>query len=1145
MTNKRKGIVYILLLLLMFVLFPQKVLAADSQLDVEISTDKKEYQIGEEIIYTISVENNTNYDGKNLSVIAKMPHNIEVKKSDTVFNKDNILSGQKYTFSVKGKVLQNSGYADVDGETSIRTDKKPAGVDTGDNLNLDIYFILIGICLLVIIFVLCIGKTRKRNNGLFIVFFLALSMIMIDAKTVKAGEINSNEVKHCTEHSYNVSGNKQTITVETKVTFVTEELGAGNIIFNNPVDSYNVYMTKDENIVISGKAEDPDGIEKIRYSIDDFSGEVSEGVAEGTEEWNFQFESEIGSSDVTVECIDKKGNITAATIKTNRLNKELHLTEQTWQLTDREAHEFSMSYVDSFLIGEETEDIADDGMYIIMDEQSEFIENLKNANIIPNIGTIILIPPNDEFQMGFSGAIMEELEISSIQFPEDYVYPEGIDTYPDNEYEVIFVQTPSFGDMIKDDISVAYNGQSGEPELAFAIMPDGTAIPGEDLDNTRAVLLSDDDKYTMRDLLPSLSSKNGFITLGWKDTVLYDGDKKKSTENDRVTFTGNIGIGNFDFNRIGIEWKPSLSDILPRQIHAEVSYDYKASSAIAVGGSLGNLKSLVKKTNQFLNGNFKNKISQKIGKLGALEIEGVAMDKEIYLCTIGIQLGTGISTVDTLNNFSARSWAAPVILVSLVVDVEGEIKAYTSCSYEYSSYNECMFNYQKAGYNGSYGTVDDNRGNNVHIRLPQNRYLDSSLYIGKNKKNKYENPTSKTIIKAEGEGKVTIGAGGNIGFMYLGIVPAYFGASYDGTALATGKLEAVFEEGKQPEYIAEGSLKYEEGIFGKVALRAKASLFHLPEIKADYYNKWQLIKIRNLKLEGDALTQVTGNVYDKNNELYIAEGIELSLKQETKEYKASLNEGKFDFGRVKPGKYVLRLQDIESGEILYTEEVVIPEQKTYELSIKLPNENQPEEGKTIVVNAGESYRVRAKEGYQLRRIYAEGTVYDYAIYGQQNGFMYNEKVDEEVWSSESLEQNDYIDITVKQGTIELFAVADQTINENLPENIIDIREKFEVNKIEHEALQVYTLGAGEMKIFDGINLGLLDIVDIGMYGQDVTGTRELYEYPPLDAVHTYELGPIENGWTFMGYQQKLTITVTSGNLVLCLRNDDVPKLVIK
>ena len=80
MTNKRKGIVYILLLLLMFVLFPQKVLAADSQLDVEISTDKKEYQIGEEIIYTISVENNTNYDGKNLSVIAKMPHNIEVKK---------------------------------------------------------------------------------------------------------------------------------------------------------------------------------------------------------------------------------------------------------------------------------------------------------------------------------------------------------------------------------------------------------------------------------------------------------------------------------------------------------------------------------------------------------------------------------------------------------------------------------------------------------------------------------------------------------------------------------------------------------------------------------------------------------------------------------------------------------------------------------------------------------------------------------------------------------------------------------------------------------------------------------------------------------------------------------------------------------
>ena len=381
--------------------------------------------------------------------------------------------------------------------------------------------------------------------------------------------------------------------------------------------------------------------------------------------------------------------------------------------------------------------------------------------------------------------------------------------------------------------------------------------------------------------------------------------------------------------------------------------------------------------------------------------------------------------------------------------------------------------------------------------------------------------------------------------MYGGIIPAYFGASYDGTASATGKLEAVFEEGKQPEYSAEGSLKYEEGIYGKVALRMKASVFNLPEIKADYYNKWQLIKVRNLKLEGDTLTQVTGKVYDKNSNLYMAEDIELSLKQEAKEYKASLNEGKFDFGRVRSGKYGLSLKDVESGEILYAEEVVIPEQKTYELSIILPNVNPPEEGKTIVVNAGETYRVRAKEGYQLRRIYAEGTVYDDAVYGQRNGFVYNGKVDEENWSSESLERNDYIDITVKQGMIELFTVADQTANENLPENIIDIREKFEVSKIEHEALQVYTLGAGETKIFDGINFDLLDAVDIGMYGQNVTGTRELYEYPPLDAIHIYELGPVEDGWTFVGYQQKLTISVTSGNITLCLRNDDVPKLVIR
>ena len=98
-------------------------------LDIKVEPDKSEYKMGESITYKIVLENNTNYNAKDISMNVRLPDDAELLSGKITYNSIQIKSKESQEFQLMIK-YGSSDNIDIDVSDGNISEKD---VDTGDN----------------------------------------------------------------------------------------------------------------------------------------------------------------------------------------------------------------------------------------------------------------------------------------------------------------------------------------------------------------------------------------------------------------------------------------------------------------------------------------------------------------------------------------------------------------------------------------------------------------------------------------------------------------------------------------------------------------------------------------------------------------------------------------------------------------------------------------------------------------------------------------------------------------------------------------------------------------------------------------------------------------------------------------------------
>lgn len=1037
----KKFVRVILLILLVLISLPQNVYAQEfnePRLDILITTDKENYSVGDDIKYTIKLINKSNFIAKNINIKYELPETIKIGNNNLSENIKIMPINDVKEYSIYGQVIQNGNHTinvSVDHEVANTSDNSDYGFMLGT--------LLISGALLILIIK---TKNKKKRVKVLLVFILTGSILTSTFGSVLAEEVEYKQQSYSVEKEFMINNQKNIMKFSYTADFISQ--GNGEIKLDQKLNEDDIYISKEEQVYLSGSAYDPDGIAKIEYHIDDMSGNKQDGNIPISNKWKVSLEIDDGTALMQLVLTDKLGGTTYLNFKIAKLSDEIQLSENTYVLSDKEVSDFEDAYVDCVLFDNKTpEDTTDDGMYIVLDKGKQFTKNIISKESNPNIGDIIYITPNNKITNGLTSKIIDIINPSSVEFNERYTELNEINNLDDNNYVVIKLVTPTYQELIKKDCLIYSENETMKSDnILFFNLPDGTNILDKSNNQYSRSTRSNDGLIS---ILPSITLGNDGFQLSY-DNVLYDADDDPKTEADQLRFKASIKMDHFSIVKSVFEYK--IEDIIPREMGFDFDYDYDFDAKLTLGGSI-NTKNLVKKiNNKFQKASIATEEPSlnKVWSFGNYHLSGVKMDKEIYLGCIGIQLGTGITTFGTFGNQQRRS-AAPIIMINFVIDLEGELKATASYVSNYHTYNVESFRVEKKNFNGLFGKLDEAKnyltGNILGL---YDYHFGAKSY--KSRIDKKSEPVLKKSFKLNGEMDVSLGAGANVGIMWLGIQPATIGVSVGAEMNGKANINADFVNGKVTENEIDGKLSLKAGLYAKAALRLmieNSKEGSKQKFGFDWYKKWWLFSPINKEFSFSNKTDINLNVYDneKDKNLIKESKYIVELEKDNKKTTSDLSTGKCNFKNMVVGEYKIRVYDDEN-KLIYSNEINITKDfKIIDIYLEIKDVNLPTIGKG-------DYKIKRKpntiSGVNLEAI--EDSVVSYYI---DNIDSENTQYKINIKKGQVLPAFDLLEITIHSGQFKFVVWGDDKLNE-----IISI------SNLAHEAVYGFTLNAGEKLTVD-------------------------------------------------------------------------------
>lgn len=607
-------------------------------------------------------------------------------------------------------------------------------------------------------------------------------------KAIKKGKADISAVIKVAGKTYTL---KQKVIVNNKHTLA--------IKVSNKLDDKKkaLIKTTDENIVIKGKITGKNKLKKLSITYTDHTNKPANIKPSGKRNWSVNVPLSIGRTRVKITAEGKKKEKVTKVISINRTNKTIEYSANVKTADIKEAKEVSDSVVKSFRDDNNTSDrVSDDTIVVLVKEDSELLRKINAGEL--QQGNAYVLPQVEHFIAGFTGIYNRH------QAPRD-------SAYPDYAYEEVIFNYPTIDKLFDKDINLDFSGGiDKENPIAFTLIGDKTTINpkvnGGQIGMTnkvRAMGYGDDDNYPSpgfqkEELFRQLASPKfseslkreekttvnpdgsvereesaGYdIKLKWEDVVIYDHDGIKNKDGDtsgEILLSGQTGIENLRHEG-GLVWEKG--EALPKQLQSKVKFDLVDN--LEIKGSIKGLttEELVKS----LNGDFENKI----GEEGLLSISGVeTFENKWVIGAVGLRLASKTFVAGDLNHIAEQSYD-PTVMFFIFMDIDGNITVEGGIESEKTSSFTLGFNLQKNDFEGSLGTLAENKGDD-HFEVK-----DYTLDVYHNKKTERTTTVSGTM-----EAGLTTGIGVGAGLMVCGISPAVVTGEIYTQNKISAKLEGV------------------------------------------------------------------------------------------------------------------------------------------------------------------------------------------------------------------------------------------------------------------------------------------------------------------------------------------------------------------
>ena len=661
-------------------------------------------------------------------------------------------------------------------------------------------------------------------------------------KAIKKGKADISAVIKVAGKTYTL---KQRVTVNNKPTLA--------IKVSNKLDDKKkaLIKTTDENIVIKGKITGQNKLKKLSITYTDHTNKPANIKPSGKRNWSVNVPLSIGRTRVKITAEGKKKEKVTKVISINRTNKTIEYSANVKTADIKEAKEVSDSVVKSFRDDNNTSDrVSDDTIVVLVKEDSELLRKINAGEL--QQGNAYVLPQVEHFIAGFTGIYNRH------QAPRE---PE----YPDYAYEEVIFNYPTIDKLFDKDINLDFSGGiDKENPVAFTLIGNKATINpkvnGGQIGMTnkvRAMGYGDDDNYPSPGFqkeeffkqlgTPKISESlkreekttaptdgrskpeqsTGYdIKLNWEDVVIYDQDGVKNKDGDtsgEILLSGEIGVENLRHEG-GIVWEKG--EVSPKQLQSKVKFDFVDN--LEIKGTVISLttEELVKT----LNRDFENEI-----KVAGINISGVETFKNKWVIgAVGIRLESETFVAGDLNRIAEQSYD-PTVMFFIFMDIDGNITVEGGIKSEKTSSFTLGFNLQKNDFEGSLGTLAENKGNDRF------EVKDYTLDVYRNKETE-----RTTTVSGSMEADLTTGIGIGAGLMVFGISPAVITGEIYTQNKISAKLEGVLSlpdtanpKDKKVEMTGEGEIELLSEVGAKAEMEFRlAAEFGIWEKEVVYKKEW-------------------------------------------------------------------------------------------------------------------------------------------------------------------------------------------------------------------------------------------------------------------------------------------------------------------
>ena len=267
-------------------------------------------------------------------------------------------------------------------------------------------------------------------------------------------------------------------------------------------------------------------------------------------------------------------------------------------------------------------------------------------------------------------------------------------------------------------------------------------------------------------------------------------------------------------------------EVSPKQLQSKVKFDFVDN--LEIKGTVISLttEELVKT----LNRDFENEI-----KVAGINISGVETFKNKWVIgAVGIRLESETFVAGDLNRIAEQSYD-PTVMFFIFMDIDGKITVEGGIESKKSSSFTLGFNLQKNDFEGSLGTLAENKGNDRF------EVKDYTLDIYRNKETE-----RTTTVSGSMEADLTTGIGIGAGLMVFGISPAVITGEIYTQNKISAKLEGVLSlpdsanpKDKKMEMTGEGEIELLSEVGAKAEMEFRlAAEFGIWEKEVVYKKEW-------------------------------------------------------------------------------------------------------------------------------------------------------------------------------------------------------------------------------------------------------------------------------------------------------------------